>query len=191
MPIELECKLPVPSHDPVRAKLRELGATCLGRVLETNRLLDRADGSLRDAGCGLRVRSVVSLDGHQPAATLTFKGPRLDGAFKQRDELETPVGDADAVVGILRILGFTRTFEFEKTRESWQWHGLKIELDELPRLGSFVEVEGHDEAAVRSAVEQLGLDPAASINESYVALLARDVAGQGRGDVVIRFEQPD
>ncbi len=191
MPIELECKLPVSSHKPLREKLRSLGAQYLGRVLETNRLLDRSDGSLRQTGCGLRVRSVVSLDGHAPRATLTFKGPRLDGPFKQREEIESAVDDADALYDILRILGFTRTFLFEKERESWQLGDARVELDALPLIGCFVEVEARDEGIVRDVVERLGLDPAAAINDSYVTLLAEQVADGGRGDVVLRFEQPD
>jgi adenylate cyclase class IV len=96
--IELECKVAVDSHEPVRTWLREAGAKYVGRVLETNRLFDRADRSLMSGGCGLRVRSVEILDGAGPQSTLTLKGPLQAGVYKRREEIEVAVGDGEATV---------------------------------------------------------------------------------------------
>ena len=63
MPVELECKIRVASHAPLREKLRSAGARRVGSVMETNTLFDRPDCSLQRDGCGLRVRSTVVLDG--------------------------------------------------------------------------------------------------------------------------------
>ena len=73
MAMEIEAKFRVASHAPVRDRLGVLGAEYLGRVLETNRIFGRSDGSLRARGCGLRVRSTESEDGAKPEATMTFK----------------------------------------------------------------------------------------------------------------------
>lgn len=172
MPVELEAKIRVDDHAPIRDALRTAGANYLGRVLEINHLLDRDDCSLRDTGCGLRVRSIVVLDGTGPGATMTFKGPKQAGAFKQREEHETPIADADAALAILRGLGHTRELVFEKRRETWQLADCTVELDEIPVLGSFVEVEGPSAEAIQDVLEALQLNANDNINDSYVAMLA-------------------
>ena len=118
MPVELEAKIPVASHESIREALRNAGAEYVSRVQETNHLLDRNDWSLRNQGCGLRVRRIEVLDGSGTGPTMTFKGPKQSGAFKQREEHETPVTDPDAALAILRGLGHTRELVFEKRRET-------------------------------------------------------------------------
>ncbi len=172
MSVELECKVRVPSLEAVRDELRTAGAKYVGRVLETNRLFDRDDGELKNTGCGLRVRSVEVLDGQGPGATLTYKGPRTDSAFKCREETEVGIGDPAAMASILHALGYHERVVFEKRRESWVLGSCDIELDELPKLGTFVEVEGPDENAIREALSALGLAAAEVVNDSYVSMAA-------------------
>ena len=152
MPLEIEAKLRVESLDPVRERLRAAGAELLGCVLEANRIFDRPDGSLRRGGCGLRVRSCVAESGDAPPATLTFKGPIVPGAFKSRDEVEVSVGDADVAVRILEALGFVVILAYRKRRESWRLRDCRVELDEPPHIGLFVEIEGPDDAAIHVPV---------------------------------------
>lgn len=188
MPIELECKVRVPSLVPIRDRLRAAGAKYVGRVLETNRLFDRPDGSLQQAGCGLRVRSVEVLDGRGPAASLTYKGPRTPSMFKRREEIEVDIGDSEAMTEVLHALGYTERVVFEKRRESWLLGPCRVELDELPKLGTFVEVEGPDEAAIRTGMGALGFSESGSIKQGYVSMVAA-LGGDGARPVILRFEQ--
>ncbi len=171
MPREIEAKLRVTSHDDVRDRLTAAGAEFIERVMETNQILDRPDGSLRTRGCGLRVRSADSIDGGSSRATLTFKGPRGGGAFKSREELETEVGDAAVALELLKKLGFIVILSYQKRRESWRLGSCRIELDEPPRLGLFVEIEGPDDGAIQDAREALGLGAAELESASYVRML--------------------
>ena len=50
MPFETEAKLRVDAHEPVRDRLRAGGATFIEKVIETNVIFDRPDGSLRRQG---------------------------------------------------------------------------------------------------------------------------------------------
>lgn len=172
MAIETELKLRVDSHDPIRDRLRTLGATFVGKVLETNCILDRLDGHLRRLGCGLRVRRVVDSDGRPGPATLTFKGPRRVGDLKSREEIETSVGDGDAITELLPRLGFHVVLCYEKRRETWRLGPCSVELDEPAALGLFVEIEGPDEPAVRAAQRDLQLAAAKPVNVSYVGMIA-------------------
>lgn len=172
MAIELEAKFAVEGHESVRERLKKLGAQFVGRVLETNTIHDRPDEQLRRSGCGLRVRGIEVLDGESQPPTLTFKGPIQPGPFKKRQELELPITDADDMRRLLEAIGFAEALRFRKRRESWRLDRCRVELDEVPYLGLFVEIEGPGESEVRSAQKSLGLASAKHIPRGYVGLLA-------------------
>ena len=184
---EIEIKLRVTSHDPVRRRLRELGATLGWRGVETNRIYDRFDGGLRKAGVGLRVRSVVSDDEIRLPVTMTVKGPRAPGVVKSRDEFETGVISADTVACMLRLLGFVRVLRYEKRREHWVLGKCAVELDEPPHIGLFVEIEGPDEETIRACQADIGLSGAADVSESYVRLMMTYCRVHGNDDHDVRL----
>jgi adenylate cyclase, class 2 len=193
MPLEIEIKLKVESHETVVGRLRELGAAHAGTVRETNVFFDRPDGSLRQADCGLRVRFTVPLGAadpapgaaKEPAALLTFKGPAGTTGLRSREAFDLRMAPPDQVLPLLAAMGFRQVFRFEKNRESWRLGGCLVELDVLPHFGSFLEIEGPSEEAVRAVQEQLGLGQRAAHEESY----ARMVGGylKGRGETELRF----
>ena len=157
----------------MRERLRAAGGEFGGIMLETNRILDRTDGSLRRAGCGLRVRSAKVLEGTGGGAKMTFKGPAQPGAFKTREEVEVFVEDAEAAVAVLERLGYVKILEYEKRRERWRLGGCVIELDEPARLGLFVEIEGPDDEIIREVQRRLGLEGSKHLTASYVEMASR------------------
>lgn len=167
---EIEAKLRVESHSPVRERLETLGATALGCVREHNWIYDTADGSLRRGGCGLRVRETTD-DHGVVAATLTFKGAAIASEYKRREELEIAVSDATLAGQLLERLGYVVVLDYVKRRESWSYGGCRIELDEPPHIGLFVEIEGADETAIRRVQDALGLGACAHVKASYVRML--------------------
>ena len=182
MSFEIEAKLRVDSHEPVRERLRVLGATPIETVREWNEIFDRPDGSLRRAGYGLRVRSVAAVVGLGQRATLTVKGPETGGAFKSREEREIEIDDATTAARILAMLGFVSILRYEKRRESWSWRECRIELDSPPHLGLFVEVEGPTDATIRAVRSDLGLDRKAHCPASYVRMLTEYCDKHGIAD---------
>ncbi len=171
MPLEIEAKLKVDSHATVRDKLRAVGAKRLGHVLETNHIFDNADRSLLAGDRGLRIRTTQTETHPIPGAILTYKGPRQDSAFKSRQEIQVHIDDAVAAQHVLEALGFIEVVRFEKRRESWELGPCRIELDELPHLGTYVEIEGSDEACISRAQNDLGLGALTHVRENYIALL--------------------
>jgi len=171
MPLEVEAKVKVDSHDAVRERLRTLGARWVSRVLESNHIFDTADRTLLAGGRGLRVRAYPQGEGEVPPAAMTYKGPVRDSRLKVREEIQTAVDDAGAAIALLKSLGFVEAVRFEKRRETWHLGDCTIELDELPHLGCYVEIEGPDEPTIEDLLRRLGLDALARIRESYVALL--------------------
>jgi adenylate cyclase class 2 len=164
---EIEIKLPVKDMRAVRERLRARDARRLTAPHnESNDLYDQADGSLAKSGRVLRLRRT------EDGATLTFKGAaRFEDGAKTREERETAVSDPNEMESILAALGFHRRFRYEKRREEWSLDDCVIALDETP-IGTFAEVEG-DPAAIRRALQHLGLDPAESLPYSYAELYAR------------------
>jgi len=176
---EIEAKFRLADPGGLRARLAALGAVRSGRVLETNRIFDTPEGRLRQAGCGLRVRTCrpwpeggAAVPTETTGGMLTFKGPRAAGALKSREELETELCDPAAAVSILQRLNLREVIVYEKRRETWRLGELEVALDELPRLGSFVEIEGPTEDAVQGARRELGLADEPLVSETYVHLVA-------------------
>jgi len=176
---ETEAKLAVTDPEPVRQALLAAGAVPLGSFLQTDRFFDWPDGPLRRADSALRLRTVRRLDGSAggaPDSVLTYKGPQQasGGAarLKVRREVETAIGDAEAAAEILQAAGLRRAVTVQKRRASWQLGSCRVELDELPLLGCFVEVEGPDEPAIVAALEALALASLPRITKSYLHLLA-------------------
>jgi adenylate cyclase class 2 len=140
-------------------------------VLETNWILDFADGSLQKKGCGLRVRDALEHGTGNQEATLTFKGPRKPGPLKSREEIETSLGDAESMLATLDAVGLRPILRYEKRRESWRLAECRVELDEPPEIGLFIEIEGPDETSIRTVQARIGLAKAEVESRSYVAML--------------------
>jgi adenylate cyclase class 2 len=187
MGVEIEAKMAVPTHGPLREALRRRGARRVKRTNETNVFFDRPDQSLRARGEGLRLRTNLDAESGKATHVITHKGPLQPGQLKSREETEVVVDDPTATTRLLEQLGLGVTLSFEKRRESWELGGCKVELDEVPYLGTFVEIEGPGEAEVMRVRESLGLTDRAIITKSYSGMLARHVEERGLPQKVITF----
>ncbi len=187
--IEIEAKLRVDDLEAVRLALTSSGGQFVGRYIEHNHILDRSDGDLREAGCGLRVRAMDAIDGEPAAATLTFKGAVEPSTYKRRTEIQTTVGDAGATIRLLTALGFIEVLSYRKVRESWKLGGCCVELDEVPLLGKYVEIEGDSEAVIGEVQRTLGLDGVAHVSGSYVRMLVDACERLGRSPIGVGYDE--
>jgi len=188
MAVEIEAKMRVASHDAIRAKLLSVNAQETGEFFETNIFFDTDDRSLLAADQGLRLRINHSVTENVSQFVLTFKGPRLHGKLKSREENELHVTSADDAEKFLASLGFTKVLSFEKKRQKWKLEGCTIELDLLPYLGTFVEIEGPSEAKIMKVRETLGLGDLPIIKTSYIAMLMAWLQEHNSSDKFVRFE---
>jgi adenylate cyclase class 2 len=187
MAVEIEAKMKVDDLDAVRERLREAGGRRAGRALEVNTFFDKEDRSLLASDEGLRLRRAQDEETGAVTMIVTYKGPRQRGMLKSREEVEVSVGEWDDAVELFGRLGFGVVLSFEKRRESWELGGCKVELDELPHLGTYVEVEGPSEAEVQKVRGMLGLAERGIVKASYAALLGDYVQERGLGTKVVRF----
>lgn len=187
--MEIEVKMRLTDPAAIEARLESLGATRRARLLETNVFLDRPDGSLRAADRGLRVRLEQELDRNEAQVVITHKGPRRAGEVKEREETELTCESLECAVALLEALGFQRGLSFEKRRDKWTLEDCEVCLDRMPRLGSFLEIEGPSRETVLRWRERLGLADARLIRESYATMLAEALGAPRSGDEVVRLEE--
>lgn len=179
MAIEREIKLRFSSLDEARAQVVATGATPLrGRRLQEDALLDTAGQELHGRHCVLRIRTESGQN------RLTFKGPVQPGRMKVREEIETSVGDADAVLRVLEALGYRPWFRYQKYREEYAFDDVIIAIDETP-VGIYVELEG-GEGGIGHMAQALGRSEADFVRESYRMLYLQDCQARGQtpGDMV-------
>jgi predicted adenylyl cyclase CyaB len=69
---------------------------------------------------------------------------------KSREELETSIGDPDAMEAALVALGYRRWFASEKYREEYDFDRAHLTIDDTP-AGVFVEIEAEPEEIARIA----------------------------------------
>jgi adenylate cyclase class 2 len=163
-PIETETKFPIDSWQAWEALLDREGALLLEvRHFERNTLFDDVNGSLVRQGHTLRLREVPN------GGYLTFKGaPKHHGPIKEREELESSVGDPKVCEQIFHNLGLLPKFQYEKYRAVYWLDDVTITLDEVP-IGLYMEIEGSPEL-ISAVALKLGLDMSTAIPLSYVSL---------------------
>ena len=190
---EIEAKFKVTDHAPVRRALRREGAEYIATTIQTDCYYDTPERMLLGRDCGLRIRSLRCLRrGARPVDTrplLTVKGPgRLSSQAKIRREIQVRLDDAPAVVELLEAMGLTLTFTVQKRRAGYRLPPCLIELDELPMIGRFVEIEAPSEGDIAAMCRRLGIETP-PITDHYVNLLIA-AAGGGAGAVGCEAMRP-
>lgn len=179
MPTETEVKYRVESLDAVGDALKAQGATCVGDVVETDTFFDTPAGDLYRGDRGVRLRRTCEAGDGPCPGWLTYKGPREGGSrHKVREEIETTVGDVDAVAEVLRACGLREVMTIQKRRRRWDCNGCEVSLDELPLLGTFVEIESESTERIEQVRKLLSLD-GEPITESYFQLLSEQCPRMG------------
>lgn len=153
MKTEIEVKFCDIDIDDIRERLSSVGAVCE----QPMRLMKRA---LIEEPHHEAEHSFLRVRDEGDKVTLTFKrrGDPNARTIDNVKELEVVVSDFDDTVELLREAGWTyKTFQ-ESRRETWHLGDAEIVIDEWPWLAPYIEIEGEDEATVRTAADKLGLD---------------------------------
>jgi len=162
-PQEVEIKFLVPDLKALRQKLRQHGfLEETPSTHEVNTLYDLPGQKLRRKGELLRLRK------YGDQWRLTHKAKVKLGRHKSRGELETAVADGKKMDAILRALGYSPSFTYEKFRAEWSDGQGHVVLDRTP-IGDIAEIEGRSRWIDRTA-RLIGLKPADYITKSYAEL---------------------
>ncbi len=162
-PQEIEVKFLVSDLKALEEKLRQNGFHCeTPSTHEVNTLYDLPGQKLRRKGELLRLRC------YGDEWKLTHKGKGKAGRHKSRGELETGVADGKAMDALLRSLGYSPTFVYEKFRAEWKDDEGNVVLDHTP-IGEVAEIEGKSRWIDRTA-RALGIASKEYITKSYSEL---------------------
>jgi adenylate cyclase, class 2 len=180
MRYEVEMKFSLSDLSALESRLGELGATPSAPAAEVDVYFAHPARDFAQTDEALRIRRRAE------GNWLTYKGPKIDATTKTRREIDLPLPSGDAAAEawteLLKALGFVTVGEVRKLRRkakiAWQGRNVEISLDEVVRLGPFIEIEliaeaGDVEAAKKTLAalaEQLGLEH--SERRSYLELLA-------------------
>ncbi len=181
MCFEIEAKVRVDCLAVVAERLGAIGAERGDEVRHIDAYYDDSGGGLLRSGCGLRLRREIIGDSEK--AILTYKGVKEKGRFKKRKEVEVGVTDFETAEKLLAELGYSRELVIEKRRKFWKMSGCAICLDEVPLLGTFVEVEGPSEDVIGEVLGEMGLGELEHITKGYAGLIKdklREIGSESR-----------
>jgi adenylate cyclase, class 2 len=160
---EIEIKFRVADLRALARKLRAAGFRLVTRrTHEMNTLYDLPGEVLRAR------RELLRLRQYGPEWTLTHKSGGIKARHSSRVELETSVGDGKKMDLILRALGFSPTFRYEKFRAEWTDGKGQVVVDETP-IGNFCEIEGASRW-IDATAAKLGVSAADYITKNYATL---------------------
>jgi adenylate cyclase class 2 len=163
MPQEVEIKFRVAGLPALARNLRGAGFRLITpRTHEVNTLYDLPGGVLRGRKELLRLRK------YGLRWTLTHKSGRKTGRHSSRAELETKVADGKKMDTILRALGYTPSFRYEKFRAEWTDDNGQVVVDETP-IGNFCEIEGPPRW-IDATAKKLGVNAGDYITKNYATL---------------------
>ena len=192
---EVEIKFLVHDLEQLRQSLQANGFRELTpRTHEMNTLYDTPAKDLRNRGELLRLRLYGDrwilthksnhTAGDSPAvARTTSSAPK----HKSRAELETPIANGEQMDAILRALGYTPSFRYEKFRAEWTDGAGHVVLDETP-IGNLAEIEGPPDWIDRTAA-RLGIRESDYITSNYASLFFEWKAKTGSAAMNMTFEE--
>lgn len=149
--LEVELKVKIPSLGPVRERLVRNHARSSGKVHEHDIYYNAPHRDFAQTDEAVRVRYT---DDH---AVVTYKGPKIKKfGLKAREELNFAVESGETFATMLDRLGFTKTLEVNKWRETYELGTASVSLDTVDGLGSFAEIEVMVEHEADNPEEQIG-----------------------------------
>ncbi len=176
--LEVELKVKVPSLDPVREQLVRKRAQFLKKVHEHDIFYNAPH---RDFGITDEAVRVRYTGDH---AVVTYKGPKLKTfGLKAREELNIAVESGETFETMLDRLGFKRTLEVNKWRETYELGTASVSLDTVDGLGTFAEIEvivqneaDNPTAMIEQIAKEIGVE-GEPILASYLELLLAKKSG--------------
>jgi predicted adenylyl cyclase CyaB len=170
----IELKARCPNLDEIRAKAKAFGATFAETLNQTDTFFFSRSGRLK----------LREINGNRSELIAYHRGDNLEA--RPSEYTIVPVSDPDSLKQALtRTLGVKQ--QVIKTRELWLWRNVRIHLDQVKGLGSFLEFEAvvspevNENTSSKNVAElrvALGIHDHQLIGQSYADLL-----GQKIGDV--------
>ncbi|MEN3035344.1 MAG: class IV adenylate cyclase [Candidatus Methanosuratincola sp.] len=169
---EIEAKAQVEDASIAESIVRRSGGDLIGEKKQVDIYLSHPCRDMRAADEALRLR----LEGE--ACVVTFKGARMKGNLKSREELEFSVWDWEKALEVFKRLGFKVSAKVCKVRREYRLLGANVAIDKVEGLGDFVEIEAprigtemERSALVEKVANLIGVEKDRLTTKSYAELL--------------------
>jgi len=156
---EIEVKFLDIDPKETQKKLKNIGANKIGEFFLRWKTFDYPDWRLDKDGAWIRLR-----DEGDGKTTLTFK-KRLgmksregDVNDKGMEEIEIYVSDFNKTALMFEKFGFIEKHYAEKKRIRWEKDEIEFDIDTLPELNPYLEIEAPSWDKIDIAINLLGLD---------------------------------
>lgn len=154
--IEVEVKAHINSFSDVKKKLEEINAVKTKFEHQKDTYFNNPNyRDFEKTDEALRIRKTTT-DG-KTEIILTYKGAKIDDISKTRKELEVNVEKFQLMSSILENLGFKPVADVEKERTTYMLNEFIISLDNVLKVGKFVEIEkeASEEEEFEEIVEEI------------------------------------
>ena len=139
--IEVEVKAHIESFNEIKTKLKEIEAIKSDEEHQIDTYFNNIN--LRDfekTDEALRIRK-TTINDSESKIILTYKSAKMDDVSKTRKEIEVNIEDFENMSSILENLGFKAVADVEKHRTIYLINDYIISLDQVHKVGNFVEIE--------------------------------------------------
>jgi predicted adenylyl cyclase CyaB len=150
---EIEVKLTYKNRAEVVARLKEIGAVFREKYPLEDYYFSLTGTDMGNTNDLLRIRKKG--DNQE----LTFKGKcETEGHIWERVELNTDIGDAEAVLKMFEYLKLNNLSTNKSFREYWDIEDVELVFSDItyPAEISFIEIEGPTKEKVQEVLDKLG-----------------------------------
>jgi adenylate cyclase class IV len=117
-------------------------------------------------------------------ASLEWKGPtRSNQGYKVREEIGTPIGDAEALSEMFERLGLQVTRTVDREIVQFRLDGATVRFESYPRMDVLVEVEGTP-AQIERAIAVIGIPRSEYSADALVDFMTRYEHRTGKRPIV-------
>lgn len=183
--IEVEIKVSIKDENSEKLlkKVLDLGFQKTETKEQIDTYFNGIDRDFQITDEALRIRRSKNIDSNEEQTYVTYKGKKLDGISKTREEIEVEVLEMDSMYKIFEKLGFKPVEPVRKMREIYQNGDIEVSFDNVDDVGKYLEIE----KVVPSNAEREGallelLDLLKSLNISTDKLEKRSYLELRRGN---------
>lgn len=171
---ELEVKILNINLEDMESRLRGLGATLIDKELQVNTLIDSKENFIQNSlDSYLRIRETKSILTNKVKITLTMKKNINREGIRENIEINTDISDKDAMLEILKSLGYYVIQEGFKERTSYALKDVRFDLDKWDDSTypyPYMEIEVNDEHQLEDMIKLLNIPKKDISTKSIVEL---------------------
>ena len=160
--ISKEVKIKIEDLEGIIKRLLDIGVRSVSSIKEMDHYFDNSSRTMQSEDKVLRLRQFGN------KTLFSYQSPLRNQEWNERETIETDVQFSN-MMEILKELGFVNRFVVEKVRRKFYFQGLRIFIDNVPFLGHFLELHGH-ENKIRDMLERLRLKESEIIRKNYIEL---------------------